>query len=155
MMAAIKPFEGGCLCGAVRYRASSAPIRGVICHCPMCRKHSGAPALAFVHFRVGDFEWISGAPTRYQSSEFAQRGFCARCGSTLSMHEEVLADRVQVTVGSLDEPARVRIDDHVWYAEHIPWFEIADDLPRFPRSSSAVATKAVATPPSTPGQGGR
>jgi len=98
MMAAIKPFEGGCLCGAVRYRASSAPIRGVICHCPMCRKHSGAPALAFVHFRVGDFEWISGAPTRYQSSEFAQRGFCARCGSTLSMHEEVLADRVQVTV---------------------------------------------------------
>ena len=36
-------FEGGCLCGAVRYRAISSPIRGVICHCSMCRKHSGAP----------------------------------------------------------------------------------------------------------------
>ena len=36
-------FEGGCLCGAVRYRAIAAPIRAVICHCSMCRKHSGAP----------------------------------------------------------------------------------------------------------------
>ena len=37
------PYEGGCLCGAVRYRAVSPPIRAVICHCPMCRRHSGAP----------------------------------------------------------------------------------------------------------------
>ena len=136
------PFEGGCLCGAVRYRATSAPVRGVICHCSMCRKHSGAPALAFVHFRADTFEWTKGAPTRYQSSEFAQRGFCAKCGSTLSMHEEVLADRVQVTVGSLDDPARVRIDDHVWTDQQVPWFHIADDLPRFGRSSTAVPSKA-------------
>jgi len=45
-------FEGGCLCGAVRYRAIAAPIRAVICHCSMCRKHSGAPVLAFVHFPI-------------------------------------------------------------------------------------------------------
>src|SRR5688572_23696473 len=137
-MSADTPFDGGCLCGAVRYRAVAAPLRGVICHCPMCRKHSGAPALAFVHFAAQDFTWVRGTPTRYRSSEFAERGFCSHCGSTLSMHEEVLAQRVQIAVGSLDDPARVRIDDHVWIRSRIPWFDVADDLPRFDASSSAV-----------------
>jgi hypothetical protein len=145
-MNTVKPFEGGCLCGAVRYRATSAPVRGVICHCLMCRKHSGAPALAFVHFVATDFTWLGDTPTRYRSSEFAQRGFCGKCGSTLSMHEEVLAERVQIAVGSLDEPQRVRIDDHVWTKDRIPWFDVADNLPRFATNSSAVKTKASDEP---------
>ena len=136
-------YEGGCLCGAVRYRSTAAPLRGVICHCTMCRRHSGAPVLAFVHFPVDAFQWVRGRPTRYRSSAYAERGFCAQCGSTLSMHEEVLADRVQVTVGSLDEPQRVRPDDHVWTQDALPWFRIDDDLRRFPQSSSSVPTKAV------------
>ena len=151
-MAVTTPFDGGCLCGAIRYRATTPPVRGVICHCPMCRKHSGAPALAFVHFVASDFTWLRGQPARYRSSEFAERGFCATCGSTLSMHETVLADRVQIAVGSLDDPARVRIDDHVWTRDRIPWFDVADNLPRFQTSSSAVETKAADErfDPSTP-----
>jgi len=58
------------------------------------------------------------------------------------MHEEVLLERVQVTVGSLDDPERARIDDHVWTREQISWFQISDDLPRFPTSSPAAPTKA-------------
>lgn len=130
------------MCGAVRFRATSAPVRGVICHCSICRRHSGAPALAFVHFPVRSFAWTLGEPTRYRSSEFAERGFCAKCGSTLSMHEVVLADRVQVTVGSLDEPKRVSIDDQVWTRDQLPWFRLEGKLPRFETSSTAVPTKA-------------
>lgn len=144
-MSDIDPFEGGCLCGAVRYRATSSPLRGVICHCSMCRRHSGAPAMAFVHFRAEDFTWVKGQPTRYRSSEFAERGFCAACGSTLSMHEAVLADRMLIAVGSLDQPQRVRIDDHVWTQDQIPWLRIDDHLPRFPTNSSAVPSKAGST----------
>ena len=135
-------FTGGCLCGAIRYEARAQPLRGVICHCSMCRKHSGAPVLAFVHFPRSAFRWLGQQPKRYRSSAFAERGFCALCGSTLSMHEEVIADRVQVTVGSLDDPSRVKIDDHVWTKEQLQWFNVADDLPRFSASSTAVATKA-------------
>ena len=141
-MAANEDFTGGCLCGAVRYRATAAPIRGVICHCPMCRRHSGAPALSFVHFPANAFSWERGAPRLYQSSEFARRGFCETCGSTLSMHEDVLADRMLVAVGSLDEPGRVRIDDHVWTKDQVSWFRIEDGLPRFRTNSSAVKTLA-------------
>ena len=135
-------FEGGCLCGAVRYRSTAAPIRCVICHCEYCRKHSGAPCLSFVHFPAAAFTWLNREPSKYQSSRYAMRGFCADCGSTLSMHETVLGDRVQVTLGSLDHPERVRPQDHVWVRSRIPWFDVADDLPRFERSSAAVASKA-------------
>lgn len=134
--------EGGCLCGAIRYRATAAPIRGVICHCSMCRKHSGSAILPFAHFRRESFGWTRGEPARYRSSSFAERGFCPACGSTLSMHEEVLDDRVQVTVGSLDEPHRVRIEDHVWCDDRVEWFDVSDRLPRYGRSSSAVPSKA-------------
>lgn len=135
-------FEGGCLCGAIRYRATAKPLRGVICHCFMCRKHSGAPALSFVHFPAAAFTWQQGSVSWYRSSAYAERGFCAVCGSTVGMREDVLSDRVQVCVGSLDEPNRVRIDDHVWTSQKIAWFEIDDRLPRFPQSSTAVPSKA-------------
>jgi len=59
------------------------------------------------------------------------------------MHEEVLGDRVQVTLGSLDEPARVHPDDHVWTQDQLSWFEIKDQLRRFPQGSSAVPSRAV------------
>jgi hypothetical protein len=136
-------FEGGCLCGAVRYRATARPVRGVMCHCSKCRKHSGAPALAFVHFPAAGFAWLKAEPKWYRSSQYAERGFCAACGSTVAMREDVLADRVQICVGSLDEPNRVRIDDHVWAQERVSWFEVEDDLPRFPQTSPAVPSKAL------------
>lgn len=135
-------FEGGCLCGALRYRSTKPPLRGVICHCSMCRKHSGAPILAFVHFPMDSFSWLKGEPARYQSSRFAQRGFCSSCGSTITMHEEVLEDRMQVTLGSLDDPGAVEVDDHVWTQEKISWFEVDDKLPRFRQSSTTVPSKA-------------
>ncbi len=139
-------FDGGCLCGAIRYRATAAPLRGVICHCEMCRKHSGAPALAFVHFAKASFCWLKDEPNWYRSSPFAERGFCPVCGSTIGMREEVLADRVQVCAGSLDQPGRIQVQDHVWTRSQLHWFDIRDGLPRFPGSSSAVPSKAGASP---------
>jgi hypothetical protein len=138
----VMDWTGGCLCGAVRFRATAEPSRAVSCHCGMCRRHSGAAFLTFVHFPAAAFTWLEGEPTRYRSSAEAERGFCARCGSTLTMHETVLEDFVQVTLGSLDRPQDVRPEDHVWTEDQLPWLKIEDDLPRFPRNSSAVPSRA-------------
>ncbi len=138
-------WTGGCLCGAVRYRATADPIRAVNCHCGMCRRASGAAFLTFVHFAGASFTWTAGEPTRYRSSPEAERGFCARCGSTLTMHEAVLDDRVQVALGSLDQPERVTPDDHVWTESQLGWLRIDDRLPRYPRISPAVPSRAVAS----------
>ncbi len=136
-------WTGGCLCGAVRYRATADPVRAVICHCGTCRKVSGAAFLSFVHFPKDAFTWTSGVPTRYRSSAYAERGFCPQCGSTLTMHEDVLDDRVQVSLGSLDRPEAVRPNDHVWSESQLPWLVISDDLPRFPQSSDVVPSRAL------------
>jgi hypothetical protein len=135
-------LEGGCLCGRIRYRGATPTLRGVICHCSMCRKHSGAPILAFVHFAAASFAWIKAEPSWYRSSPYAERGFCPSCGSTVGMREEVLSDRVQICVGSLDTPDEAVINDHVWVSQRISWFDVDDELPRFPRSSTAVPSKA-------------
>jgi len=135
-------WTGGCLCGAVAFKATADPLRAVNCHCGMCRKHSGAAFLTFVHFPADAFTWTKGEVTRYGSSAEADRGFCRTCGSTLTMHETVLGARVQVTLGSLDRPEDVRPDDHVWTVSQLPWLKIDDDLPRFPRNSDAVPSLA-------------
>jgi hypothetical protein len=136
-------WTGGCLCGAVRYLARAGPIRAVNCHCGMCRRSSGAAFMTFVHFPASAFAWISGEPRRYRSSPEAERGFCPACGSTLSMHEAVLADRVQVSLGSLDRPDLVRPHDHVWTRSQLPWLEVVDDLPRFATISAALPSRAL------------
>ena len=73
--------EGGCLCGQVRLRIAAQPIDTGYCHCRMCQKNSGAPAVAWVTFPVAGFRWIAGTPATYASSPRAQRAFCANCGS--------------------------------------------------------------------------
>ena len=133
---------GGTVVRFLRIWMSSGKCR-VNCHCGMCRRMSGAAFLTHVHFLIGAFTWTKGKPTRYRSSSEAERGFCDRCGSTLTMHETVLNDRVQVTLGSLDRPENVRPDDHVWTESQLAWLHIDDDLPRFPRTSSAVPSSAL------------
>lgn len=54
------------------------------------------------------------------------------------MVEEAIRDRVQITVGSLDEPGRVSVDDHVWTEDQVAWLDVKDDLPRFPRDRTAA-----------------
>jgi hypothetical protein len=135
-------WTGSCLCGAVRYRASADPVRVVSCYCGLCRRNSGAAFMTFVHFPIASFQWIGAEPTRYRSSAEAERGFCVRCGSVMSVHEAVLPDRVQVTLGSLDRADAVRPDDHVWTEDQLPWLKIDDDRPRFKRSSTAVPSRA-------------
>ncbi len=139
-------WTGRCQCGAVRFEATSDPIRVVHCHCGQCRKATGAVFYTHVHFKVTDFTWTGRVPTRYRTSPDAERGFCPVCGSTTSMHERVLPDRVQVALGLLDTPERVHPQDHVWTKRQMPWLVIDDDLPRFETISTAVPSKAIEDP---------
>ena len=59
------------------------------------------------------------------------------------MHETVLPDRVQVSLGSLDRPDLVRVDDHVWTSSQLPWLKIDDDRPRFAKISDALPSRAL------------
>ena len=78
-------IEGKCLCGAVTIRATPKRRTVEACHCSMCRRWSGT---AYVGVQCGSDVEILGQDNvvRYRSSEWAERGFCGRCGSSLFFH---------------------------------------------------------------------
>src|SRR5262245_7186057 len=97
-----QPVEGGCLCGAVRYRATGDSIARSLCHCRTCRLASGAPSLAWVIFRARDFAFIAGQPARFESSPGVIRTFCGRCGTSLTYQRTAETDTIDVTTATLD-----------------------------------------------------
>src|SRR4051794_22851302 len=92
---------GGYQCGAVRYRLEVEPTGSNVCHCRMCQKAGGAPFMAFAGVKLAELVWTQGAPTLFASSDFAERGFCAACGTPLTYRAKDF-DRIAVTIGSLD-----------------------------------------------------
>jgi hypothetical protein len=128
--------EGGCLCGAVRYRASGDATHPTLCHCRSCRRAAGAPLVAWVTFPVAGFAFEKGTPARYRSSPPVERTFCGACGTPLTYQHASFPDEIDISVASFDEPAAFPPADHTWTSEKIAWLELGDALPRFPRSRS-------------------
>lgn len=126
-------YEGGCLCGAVRYRAMALPLRTLYCHCSMCRRASGAPVVAWVMFPLESFAYTRGTPRSYTSSTWASRQFCEDCGTPLVCRLNEGAVEIDVNVTTLDDPVRVTPSAHIWTSASVPWLELADGLPRHER----------------------
>jgi len=122
------PFAGGCLCGAVRYTAQRLSDAGW-CHCRQCQRASGAPAVAWAECKKPEFS-VKGPVARIKSSDHTHRMFCLYCGSTLFMVEDAEDGVVDIATASLDQPALIQPEFHIWTASRIPWFETADQLPR-------------------------
>lgn len=122
-------WTGGCLCGAVRYRATKAPKWASYCHCSMCRKATGAPFAGFVEFPENSFEWTKGQSSQYQSSNGVIRRFCGKCGSSLTFESDAA---MFISQGSLDAPEAIKFNCHTYTETRLPNMELADGLPQFP-----------------------
>lgn len=128
---ASRSYEGGCFCGAIRYRASGTLEEPSICHCSICRRTSGAPLVAWATFPTQRIEWLKGEPRRFASSAKAERSFCAQCGCALTFTLIESPERTDVTLASLDHPEQIAPLDHIHTSSRIPWVRIADGLPSF------------------------
>jgi hypothetical protein len=122
--------EGGCGCGAVRYAVHGDPVLVALCHCSSCRRSAGAPVMAWAIFPQEQFELLRGERALRASSPGVSRGFCARCGTQLSWEGDVLPGMIDVTLGSLDDPASLAPQMHNWDSTRLPWLATADSLPR-------------------------
>jgi len=121
-------FEGGCQCGRTRYRARGPRDRASICYCRMCQKASGGPFMAFVRFPADQVEWLT-APSVFASSNRAERGFCAVCGTPLT-YRHISAPYISVTLHSLDDPTTVRPDTVFSPGAAPDWCFALADLPK-------------------------
>ena len=119
-------YEGGCVCGSVRYEASGEPLWAIHCHCGICKRHTGAAFATFVCFPLKDITWIKGELSEYQFTDGCQRGFCSECGSTLTFRRD---SELSFSVGSLDHPEWVTPDFHIMTEKQLPWIKLDDGLP--------------------------
>jgi len=100
-------LTGGCQCGAVRYALYAMPQRTGICHCRMCQKAVGGPFFAWAQVSEADIAWTRGMASLFASSSAADRGFCRQCGTPLTFRYRAQGDHIDVSLGSLDDPAQV------------------------------------------------
>jgi hypothetical protein len=121
-------MTGGCQCGAVRYALYAEPTHGSICHCRMCQKASGNLFAAFTGVERSDLVWTRGEPGIFRSSELVERGFCRDCGTPLSFRY-LDTDRIAITIGSLDKPAGIEIEEQYGVESRLPAFERLHVLP--------------------------
>jgi hypothetical protein len=122
------PIEGGCFCGAIRYRVDGAPFSISICHCQSCRRASGAPTVSWFVVTRGQFTLLSGSPSTYRSSAHVHRGFCGKCGTPLTYEHDSAPDSVELTTASLDHPAAMQPTKEIWLSDKLPWVTVNQDL---------------------------
>lgn len=124
-------LTGGCACGRVRYRLDAAPYDAGYCHCRLCQRSAGAPSNAFATVPFPAFVVTAGALRWRRSTDFGRRGFCADCGTQLTIDVEFQADEIDFTIASLDDLSAVEPGFHIFWAERVPWLRPVDDLPRY------------------------
>lgn len=123
------PLFGGCACGAVRYQIDAEPEETGYCHCRICQKSSGAPAVAWATFPLTGVRYLSGELGLWRSSEDGERRFCVKCGTPVEFR---VSDGETLSLSSvtLDQPELVKPECHIWCSSQLPWFDTVDDLPR-------------------------
>lgn len=104
-------MTGGCQCGRVRYTVQADPDEAYLCHCKMCQRATGGVAAAFAGVEQGDAEWQV-EPDWYDSSPIAQRSFCSHCGSPLGFRFREGSTKMDLTIGSFDDPSVFRPKHH-------------------------------------------
>jgi hypothetical protein len=131
------PVEGGCQCGAVRYRLTAAPLSVYNCHCRDCQRLSGATNDMSMPVRRDAFEHLSGQVVSFDktadSGRVVRMQRCAVCGTRL--WNEPLASPALLVLkpGTLDDMSWAVPVGNIWTDSRAPWIVIDETLVNFSR----------------------
>lgn len=111
---------GKCLCGAITYEITSDVSETGVCHCSMCRRWSGGVYLAVEV--PADGLTVTGEVQTYPSSDWAERCFCGKCGSSLWYRLTMPGPQYgthHLAFGTLDDPRDIEMLGEI-YIDHKP-----------------------------------
>jgi hypothetical protein len=122
-----KVYNGGCLCGRIRFTATGPAGKPHTCSCTLCQRHSGALTVAWVEFPADHVQWSGpgGAPVTWRSSKWSSRAFCPRCGSTIGAIDDKPV--VALALGSFDAVNRMELApvSHSYVSQRPRWWSVA------------------------------
>ena len=130
--------EGGCYCGAVRYKASGDPIFKGQCHCRECQYVSGGGPNFTMGLAGDGFSFTKGEPKAFSRSDLdnpVTREFCANCGTQLLSRSPALPGVVLLKVGTFDDPSAFGGPDMAIYlCDKQPFHQVAEGVATFDRT---------------------
>jgi hypothetical protein len=128
-------LEGGCACGAVRYRLNAAPMFVNCCHCLDCQRQTGSAFVLNALIEAGEVQLLSGEPkpSRMPTDSGKPHDIvrCTRCGTALWSEYGGRPQIRFMRVGTLDDPSQLRPDAHIFTRSKQPWLTLPADVPAF------------------------
>jgi hypothetical protein len=125
-------FDGGCACGEVRYRLASGPLFVHCCHCLNCQRQTGSAFVVNALIEADRVELLRGAPRRVpvprEEASAQEIWRCPTCQVALfSLYSR--PDVRFVRVGTLDDPAALDPDVHIYTRSKLPWVTLPAGVP--------------------------
>ncbi|MCZ4345830.1 GFA family protein [Devosia neptuniae] len=134
------PVEGGCQCGAVRYRLKASPMSVYNCHCKDCQRFSGAAWSMSVTTSRDNVEQLSGTLATYekpsQSGRIISMQFCAHCHGWLWNLPQSAPGMMVLRAGSLDDLDWAQPVGNIWTDSKAAWVKLDPDLVNMPGQPS-------------------
>lgn len=131
----IDSLQGGCACGAVRYRLTSAPMFVHCCHCRDCQRQTGSAFVINALIETDRITVLAGAPKAVAVPTDSGRPHdvyrCQVCQTALWSDYGGRPVLRFVRVGTLDEPAALPPDVHIFTRSKLPWIELPEVVPAF------------------------
>lgn len=136
-------MEGGCACGAIRYRLGSAPMFVHCCHCRDCQRQTGSAFALNALFEADRVELLSGAPALTTLPTDSGRPHdvyrCPNCRTAVWSDYGRRRVLLFVRVGTLDDPAALAPDVHIFTRSKLPWVRLPEGAPAVPAYYDAQA----------------
>jgi hypothetical protein len=132
--------EGGCLCGAVRYRVIGDPLVAGVCHCTFCKRRTGSAFGVSAYFADASVQILSGQLKTYEyrsdeSGRWMRMEFCPTCGTTVTATAEAFPTARWIAVGTFDDPNWIKPSRHAWTRSALHWMVFPRDVEIFKTTS--------------------
>ncbi len=128
-------FEGGCACGAVRYRLTSTPMFVHCCHCRDCQRQTGSAFVLNALIEADHVELASGTtnPVRMPTDSGRPHDIhrCSACQTAIWSNYGGVETIRFVRVGTLDDPGALPPDVHIYTRSKLPWVALPVNVPAF------------------------
>ena len=128
-MAKSKMYEGGCLCGNIRFVATGPALKPHTCSCKMCQRHTGALTAAWVEFPKECVEWVGagGKPSVWRSSKWSSRSFCAVCGSSIGAIDDNPTITLHLGTFDFNNRKELAATYHSYVSARPKWWHVQSD----------------------------
>jgi hypothetical protein len=129
------PLQGGCQCGALRYRVTAPPLMVYNCHCTNCQRIGGGAFSTPATLLESDFAFVAGEPRAIEWTSDAGNGrfgwFCASCGSRIAHGARPSNGILSLRTGTLDDRSWVAPVGDIWTQSAQPWVTLSSERLRF------------------------